>query len=137
MRMQRLQAEKAEGQEQIKRKYQPLIKEQKSRINQLEYELEKLERQYQQDMLDLEDWKKKAEAARNEKLTRLDEEKSKIALELASVNEKLDNLGQEKANKLNALKEAWAHLQNQLFEEKNIQQENIRKEEIGVSCYCA
>lgn len=80
-------------------------------------------------MLDLEDWKKKAEAARNEKLTRLDEEKSKIALELASVNEKLDNLGQEKANKLNALKEAWAHLQNQLFEEKNIQQENIRKEE--------
>ena len=55
--------------------------------------------------------------------------KSKIALELASVNEKLDNLGQEKANKLNALKEAWAHLQNQLFEEKNIQQENIRKEE--------
>ena len=44
MRMQRLQAEKAEGQEQIKRKYQPLIKEQKSRINQLEYELEKLER---------------------------------------------------------------------------------------------
>ena len=129
MRMQRLQAEKAEGQEQIKRKYQPLIKEQKSRINQLEYELEKLERQYQQDMLDLEDWKKKAEAARNEKLTQLDEEKSKIALELASVNEKLDNLGQEKANKLNALKEAWAHLQNQLFEEKNIQQENIRKEE--------
>lgn len=80
-------------------------------------------------MLDLEDWKKKAEAARNEKLTRLDEEKSKIALELASVNEKLDNLGQEKANKLNALKEVWAHLQNQLFEEKNIQQENIRKEE--------
>ena len=55
--------------------------------------------------------RKKAEAARNEKLTRLDEEKSKIALELASVNEKLDNLGQEKANKLNALKEAWAHLQ--------------------------
>lgn len=38
-------------------------------------------------------------------------------------------MGQEKANKLNALKEAWAHLQNQLFEEKNIQQENIRKEE--------
>lgn len=69
---------KAEGQEQIKRKYQPLIKEQKSRINQLEYELEKLERQYQQDMLDLEDWKKKAEAARNEKLTRLDEEKAKL-----------------------------------------------------------
>ena len=27
------------------------------------------------------------------------------------------------------MKEAWAHLQNQLFEEKNIQQENIRKEE--------
>ena len=53
--------------------------------------------------------------------------KSKIALELASVNEKLDNLGQEKANKLNALKEAWAHLQNQLFEEKNIQQEIYAK----------
>lgn len=128
-RIQGLHSEKEAGQEQIKRKFQPQIKEQKNRILQLEYDLEKLERQYQQDMLDLEEWKKKAEASRNEKLAHLNEERSKIVLELAAVNEKLKNLGQEKAHKLDALKKAWEELQKQLFEEKNAQQENIRKGE--------
>ena len=52
--MQRQQTEREELQEQLKRKYQPQIKEQKAIISQIEYELEQLERQYQQDMLDLE-----------------------------------------------------------------------------------
>ena len=65
--MQRLQTEKEEVQEQLKRKYQPQIKEQKNLISQIEYELEQLERQYQQDMLDLEEWKKKANEERNAK----------------------------------------------------------------------
>lgn len=128
-RMQRLHTEKEEKQEQIKRKFQPQLKEQKNRISQLEYELEKLERQYQQDMLDLEEWKKKAEASRHQKLVQLDEEKGKMAVELASVNAKLKNLGQEKADKLAALRKVWDGLQKQLVDEKNAQQENIRKEE--------
>lgn len=128
-RMQRLHTEKEEKQEQIKRKFQPQLKEQKNRISQLEYELEKLERQYQQDMLDLEEWKKKAEASRHQKLVQLDEEKGKMAVELASVNAKLKNLGQEKADKLAALRKAWDGLQKQLVDEKNARQENIRKEE--------
>ena len=41
--MQRLQTEKEEVQEQLKRKYQPQIKEQKNLIRQIEYELEQLE----------------------------------------------------------------------------------------------
>ena len=65
--MQRQQTEREELQEQLKRKYQPQIKEQKAIISQIEYELEQLERQYQQDMLDLEEWKKKANEERNAK----------------------------------------------------------------------
>lgn len=128
--MQRLHTEKEEKEEQIKRKFQPQIKDQKSRISQLEYELEKLECQYQQDMLDLEDWKKKAEASGHQKLTQLEEEKNKIAIELASINGKLENLGQEKTGKLTVLKKAWENLQKQLADERNAQQETIRKEEV-------
>lgn len=129
VRMQRLYAELEEGQEQAKRKFQPQIKEQKSNITTLEYELEKLERQYQQDMLDLEDWKKKAEASRSEKLTKLEEDKTRIAVELAAVSEKLNNLGEEKAVQLRTLKKEWEALQQHLSDEKNAQQENLRQAE--------
>ena len=77
----RLQQEKEALEEQLKAKYQPRIKEQKDVIAVQEYELEKLEQQYQKDMLDLDDWKKKAEAERTAKLRKLEEEKQRIAAE--------------------------------------------------------
>ena len=57
--LQHLQADKDLLQEQLKAKYQPRIKEQKDIISVQQYELEKLEQQYQQDMLDIELWKRK------------------------------------------------------------------------------
>ena len=87
--MQRQQTEREELQEQLKRKYQPQIKEQKAIISQIEYELEQLERQYQQDMLDLEEWKKKANEERNTKINQLENEKRKRAAELEGINNKL------------------------------------------------
>ena len=65
-----------------------------------EYELEKLEQQYQKDMLDLDDWKKKAEAERTAKLRKLEEEKQRIAAELKEIDGKLNNLNREKSEKL-------------------------------------
>ena len=82
--------------EQLKAKYQPRIKEQKDVIAVQEYELEKLEQQYQKDMLDLDDWKKKAEAERTAKLRKLEEEKQRIAAELKEIDGKLNNLNREK-----------------------------------------
>lgn len=73
----------------MKRKYQPQIKEQKAIISQIEYELEQLERQYQQDMLDLEEWKKKANEERNAKINRLENEQRKRVAELDGINSKL------------------------------------------------
>ena len=61
--------------DQLKAKYQPRIKEQKDIISLQEYEIEKLEQQYQQDMLDLEEWKKKAEAECGKKLEALQQKK--------------------------------------------------------------
>ena len=87
--MQRLQTEKEEVQEQLKRKYQPQIKEQKNLISQIEYELEQLERQYQQDMLDLEEWKKKANEERNTKITNWKTKSANGAAELEGINNKL------------------------------------------------
>ena len=80
----------------MKRKYQPQIKEQKAIISQIEYELEQLERQYQQDMLDLEEWKKKANEERNAKINRLENEQRKRVAELDGINSKLKNLNKEK-----------------------------------------
>ena len=85
----------------LKAKYQPRIKEQKDVIAVQEYELEKLEQQYQKDMLDLDDWKKKAEAERTAKLRKLEEEKQRIAAELKEIDGKLNNLNREKSEKLN------------------------------------
>ena len=125
--MQRLQTEKEEVQEQLKRKYQPQIKEQKNLISQIEYELEQLERQYQQDMLDLEEWKKKANEERNTKINQLENEKRKRAAELEGINNKLKNLNKEKTEKLDNLKQAWN--QQTLATEKKTQAEIIGKEE--------
>lgn len=61
----------------------------KNLISQIEYELEQLERQYQQDMLDLEEWKKKANEERNTKINQLENERRKRAAELEGINNKL------------------------------------------------
>ena len=116
-------------QEQLKRKYQPQIKEQKAIISQIEYELEQLERQYQQDMLDLEEWKKKANEERNAKINRLENEQRKRVAELDGINSKLKNLNKEKTEKLDSLKQEWNKQQQALAAEKKTQAEVIGKEE--------
>lgn len=116
--MQRQQTEREELQEQLKRKYQPQIKEQKAIISQIEYELEQLERQYQQDMLDLEEWKKKANEERNAKINRLENEQRKRVAELDGINSKLKNLNKEKTEKLDSLKLEWNKQQQALAAEK-------------------
>ena len=125
----RLQSEKEELEETLKSKYQPKIKEQKDIIALQEYELEKLERQYQQDMLDLENWKKKAEAERNRKLHELEEQKMQAHNELQQTESKLNNLNKEKSDKLNNLKQEWNKLLQNLNNEKSAQADNIRKED--------
>jgi 6,7-dimethyl-8-ribityllumazine synthase len=92
-------------------------------------ELEKLERQYQQDMLDLENWKKKAEAERNRKLHELEEQKMQAHNELQQTESKLNNLNKEKSDKLNNLKQEWNKLLQNLNNEKSAQADNIRKED--------
>ena len=127
--MQRQQTEREELQELLKRKYQPQIKEQKNIISQIEYELEQLERQYQQDMLDLEEWKKKANEERNAKINRLESEQRKRVAELEDINSKLKNLNKEKTEKLDSLKQEWNKQQQALAAEKKTQAEAIGKEE--------
>ena len=127
--MQRQQTEREELQEQLKRKYQPQIKEQKAIISQIEYELEQLERQYQQDMLDLEEWKKKANEERNTKINQLENEQRKRVAELDGINSKLKNLNKEKTEKLDSLKQEWNKQQQALAAEKRTQAEVIGKEE--------
>ena len=127
--MQRLQGEKEETQELLKRKYQPQIKDQKALISQTEYELEQLERQYQQDMLDLEEWKKKAETERNSKIRQLENEKCRLSAELEEINSRLQNLNREKAVKLDRIKQEWNGLQQKLAEEKKSQADLIGQEE--------
>ena len=87
-----------------------------------EYELEKLEQQYQKDMLDLDDWKKKAEAERTAKLRKLEEGKTqRIAAELRKFDGKLNNLNREKSEKLNQLKQEWNRVQQDIAHEKDTQ----------------
>ena len=125
----RLQQEKETLEEQLKAKYQPRIKEQKDVIAVQEYELEKLEQQYQKDMLDLDDWKKKAEAERTAKLRKLEEEKQRIAAELKEIDGKLNNLNREKSEKLNQLKQEWNRVQQDIAHEKETQAGSIRLED--------
>lgn len=94
--MQHLQTEKEQLQERLKATYQPRIKEQKDIIAAQEYELEKLERQYQKDMLDLDTWKKKEETERQGKLELMKAEEQKLQLELQRIDDKLQNLNREK-----------------------------------------
>ncbi|MEO3595492.1 ATP-binding protein, partial [Phocaeicola vulgatus] len=96
---------------------------------QIEYELEQLERQYQQDMLDLEEWKKKANEERNAKINRLENEQRKRVAELDGINSKLKNLNKEKTEKLDSLKQEWNKQQQALAAEKKTQAEVIGKEE--------
>ena len=94
--MQHLQADKDLLQEQLKAKYQPRIKEQKDIISVQQYELEKLEQQYQQDMLDIELWKKKEEEERNAHIAVLNKDRQTLQLELQEIDGKLKNLNLEK-----------------------------------------
>jgi hypothetical protein len=88
-----------------------------------------LERQYQQDMLDLEEWKKKANEERNAKINRLENEQRKRVAELDGINSKLKNLNKEKTEKLDSLKLEWNKQQQALAAEKKTQAEVIGKEE--------
>lgn len=124
-----LQIAKEELEEALKNKYQPKIKEQKDVISVQEYELGKLEQQYQQDMLDLEDWKKKAEAERERKIHELENQKAQAHSELKQIEAKLNNLNKEKAEKLNTLKQEWSELQHNLTNEKKKQADTIQQEE--------
>lgn len=124
-----LQKEKEALTIQLKQKYQPRIKEQKDIILLQEYELEKLEKQYQADMLDLEEWKKKANAERQQKLHTLEVQQNSLKSELKEIEEKLKNLNSEKTEKLNQLKNEWKDQQQQIATEKERQAENLRKEE--------
>ena len=94
-----------------------------------EYELGKLEQQYQQDMLDLEDWKNKAEAERERKMHELENQKAQAHSELKQIEAKLNNLNKEKAEKLNTLKQEWSGLQHNLANEKKKQADTIQQEE--------
>ncbi|KAB3746535.1 ATP-binding protein, partial [Phocaeicola vulgatus] len=84
---------------------------------------------YQQDMLDLEEWKKKANEERNAKINRLENEQRKRVAELDGVNSKLKNLNKEKTEKLDSLKLEWNKQQQALAAEKKTQAEVIGKEE--------
>ena len=88
-----------------------------------------MERQYQQDMLDLEEWKKKANEERNAKINRLENEQRKRVAELDGINSKLKNLNKEKTEKLDSLKLEWNKQQQALAAEKKTQAEVIGKEE--------
>lgn len=129
LKMQRLQKEKEATEEQLKRKYQPLVKEQKGNIARLEYELDLLERAYQQNMLDLDTWKKKGEAQRAEKLKALEEKKQQLRMELEELAGRIGSLKKDKDEQLGTLKEAWKQTEQQLYAEKQAAADVIRKED--------
>lgn len=125
----RLQEEKETLNSQVKDKYQPKIKEQKEIIALQEFELKKLERQYQRDMLDLDVWKRKEKEERESKLHDLEANRKKIQEELALLENRLENLDKEKAEKQDMLKQAWNERQQQLKAEKQEQNLNLQEEE--------
>lgn len=125
----RLLREKEASEEQLKRKYQPLIKEQKAVIAQTEYELDLLERAYQQNMLDLDVLKKKAEKERNAKLEVLQEQQRALQTEVDELEAKIKGLKSERESRLKALKEEWTQTEKQLAAEKQALADTIRKED--------
>lgn len=127
--LQHLQADKDLLQEQLKAKYQPRIKEQKDIISVQQYELEKLEQQYQQDMLDIELWKKKEEEERNAHIAVLNKDRQTLQLELQEIDGKLKNLNLEKGKRLNELKQQWNDQQQQIADERNRQAEQLKNED--------
>ena len=127
--LQHLQKEKETLTEQLRSKYQPKIKEQKDIISLQEYELEKLELQYQQDMLDLEEWKKKAETERRKKLEELEQKRKDLKTRLQQIEEKLGGLNDEKSGQLNLLKQEWNALLQRIAQEKELQTKTIREED--------
>ena len=125
----RLLEEKEILAEQLKAKYQPKIKEQKDIISLQEYEIEKLEQQYRQDMLDLEEWKKKADTECRRKLDSLDRKKTELTVELNRIDEQLNGLNSDKSDELNRLKQEWNNLLQSIGQEKEKQTETIREED--------
>lgn len=125
----RLQAEKDALQNRLRSKFQPRIKEQKDQIGLQQYELEKLETQYQKDMLDLEDWKKKAEAERNRRLAEMDSEKARLQEALKQTDAQLARLNDEKAERIAALKREWTQRQQQMADEQRTQTDTVRNED--------
>lgn len=125
----RLQEEKEILTGQLKDKYQPRIKEQKDIISLQEFELEKLEKQYQKDMLDLDIWKKKENEEREKKIHNLELEKKRLRQELMQLEERLENLNEEKKEKQDVLKQAWSETQQNLKNEKQEQADNLKAEE--------
>ena len=113
----------------MKAKYQPRIKEQKDVIAVQEYELEKLEQQYQKDMLDLDDWKKKAEANVLPNSGNWKRKSNASPRELKEIDGKLNNLNREKSEKLNQLKQEWNRVQQDIAHEKDTQAGSIRLED--------
>ena len=89
----------------------------------------KLERQYQQDMLDLEEWKKKANEERNTKINQLEKRKAQTGCRTGRNKQQTKNLNKEKTEKLDNLKQAWNQQQQTLATEKKTQAEIIGKEE--------
>ena len=127
--LQHLQGEKDMLADQLRTKYQPRIKEQKDIISLQEYELEKLEQQYRQDMLDLEEWKKKADEECRRKLDTLEKKKAELASGLKRIDEELGNLNNAKNEELNRLRQDWNSLQQDIAQEKEEQTSTIRKED--------
>lgn len=127
--LQRLTTEQEENEEQLKRKFQPQVKEQKTLISQLEYELKQLERQYQQDMLDLEEWKKKAQQERTVRLAELEEEQQRLLKESQKIEKQLAHLNKDKNKRLETLQKSWLEQKQKLHNEKQQQQEILTREE--------
>ncbi len=125
----RLQEEKEALQNRLRSKYQPRIREQKERVRIQQYELEKLEAQYQTDMLDLEVWKKKEEEERRRKTEGLEAQRLQARQELESIDRQLENLNAEKSGKLAALKQEWQAEQRQMADEQQAQTAAIRRED--------
>lgn len=127
--VQQLQLEKEKTVEILKNKYLPQIKEQRNIIRTQEYELEQLEKQYQKDQLELNDLKKRAEEERTLKLNKLKTEEQQLEQELKLINDKLNNLNQEKSAKLQVLKQEWTKRQEDVNQEKKTLAENIDAED--------
>lgn len=127
--IQHLQQDQEKLVEQLKYKYLPVIKEQREIIRVQEYEQEKLEKQYQKDMLDLENLKQKTEEERSAQLKLLVAEEQQLKLELQRIDEKLNNLNHERTEKQQAIKQLWTEQEKEAEKELRQLVENVEHEE--------